>query len=192
MIRILIGGDICPMGRVQAAFIAGRANDIFHDLLPEIQAADLAVVNLECPLVARRSPITKSAPVLGAPPECVRGFAAAQWDVLNLANNHSYDHGAEGLHETIESVRNAGLAVVGAGDTLRAAREPVVRHVSGRRIVVYSMAEREFSVADRTTPGANPFDLIEYVRAIRLHKQDGIFIAIVHGGKEYILTPPRK
>src|SRR4051812_1679375 len=114
MIRILIGGDVCPTGRVQAAFAAGRANDIFHDLLPEIQSADLAVVNLECPLVSQPSPIAKgAATILGAPRESIRGFAEAQWDVLNLANNHSFDHGAAGLNETIESIRNAGLAAVG-------------------------------------------------------------------------------
>jgi poly-gamma-glutamate synthesis protein (capsule biosynthesis protein) len=174
---------------VQAAFAAGQARQIFHDLLPEIQSADLAVVNLECPLVSHPSPITKSAPVLESPPVCVRGFVGAQWDLLNLANNHSFDHGAAGLRETIQAIRNAGLAVVGAGDNLRAAKAPAISQVNGQRVVVYSMAEREFSLADETTPGANPLDLINFVQAVRLHKQDGIFIALVHGGREYYPYP---
>ena len=189
MIRILIGGDVCPMGRVQAAFTAGQASDIFHDLLPEIQSADLAVVNLECPLVSQPSPITKAATILGAPPECINGFVAAQWDILNLANNHSFDHGAAGLNETIEAVRKAGLTVVGAGADLAEAQSPVVRLLNGQRVVIYSMAEREFSVADETTPGANPLDLINFVQAVRRHKQDGVFIVLVHGGKEFYPYP---
>jgi hypothetical protein len=177
------------MGRVQAAFAAGQAGDIFHDLLSEIQSADLAAVNLECPLVSRSSPITKAAPTLGAPPACVQGFVDAQWDVLNLANNHSFDHGADGLLETVQAIQNAGLTVVGAGDSLRAAKAPAIIQVNGQRVVIYSMAEREFSVADETIPGANPFDLINFVQAVRLHKQGGIFIALVHGGKEYYPYP---
>lgn len=189
MIRILIGGDVCPMGRVQAAFAAGRASDIFHDLLPEIQSADLAVVNLECPLVSKPLPIAKAATILGAPPECINGFVDAQWDILNLANNHSFDHGAAGLRQTIEAIRKAGLTVVGAGVDLAEAQSPVVRLVNGHRVVIYSMAEREFSVADETTPGANPLDLINFVQAVRRHKQDGVFIVLVHGGKEFYPYP---
>ena len=64
MIRILIGGDICPMGRIQDAFIQGNADDIFHDLLEEINDADLSIVNLECPLISRETPIDKPGGVL--------------------------------------------------------------------------------------------------------------------------------
>jgi poly-gamma-glutamate synthesis protein (capsule biosynthesis protein) len=189
MIRILIGGDVCPMGRVQSAFAAGQANDIFHDLLPEIQSADLSVVNLECPLVSRSSPIVKAGAILETTPDSIHGFAAAEWDVLNLANNHSFDHGAVGLRETIETVRKAGLAPVGAGANLAEAQAPVIRQIKGRRIVIYAMAERETSVADETMPGANPLDLIHFVQAVREHKQDGIFITLVHGGAEFYPYP---
>ncbi len=95
MIRIVFGGDICPTGRIQNAFAEGNADEIFHDLLEDIISADLSVVNLECPLVSQETPIAKGGgPVLGANSRCIRGFAAAKWSVLNLANNHSFDHGA--------------------------------------------------------------------------------------------------
>lgn len=189
MIRILIGGDVYPAGNVQSAFIEGRAADIFHDLLPEIASADLSIVNLECPLISRETPIAKAGPVLGAPRECIRGFAEAGWDVLNLANNHSFDHGAEGLRETICTIREAGLEPLGAGENIFEAQEPFVKEIEGQRIVVYSMAEREFSVASEDFPGANPLDLINVVHAIREHKRDGVFIVLIHGGNEYYPYP---
>ena len=117
------------------------------------------------------------------------GFAAAKWSVLNLANNHSFDHGARGLRETIDTIRGAGLGVVGAGLNIDAARMPLVEIVDGQRIVIYSMAEREYSIADSKTPGANPLDLINFVYAVRQHKQDGIFIVLIHGGSEYYPYP---
>ncbi|OQB94271.1 MAG: Capsule biosynthesis protein CapA [Verrucomicrobia bacterium ADurb.Bin118] len=190
MITILIGGDICPAGKIQTAFAAGLANDIFHDLLPEIGGADLAVANLECPLVTHPTPIPKAGPVLSATPNSVRGLVAAGWHVLNLANNHSYDHGTAGLVETIATIQSAGLVVVGAGNSIEAARKPLVRNINGEGVVIYSMAEREFSVADQHIPGANPLDLISFVESIQEHKASGVFIVLLHGGKEHYDYPP--
>jgi len=189
MIRIVIGGDVCPMGKIQNAFSEGTAHEIFHDLLHEIAIADLSIVNLECPLVSQETPIEKAGPVLGANIECIHGFVAAKWNVLNLANNHSFDHGANGLRETIDTIKEKGLSVIGAGLNIKEAQTPIVKQINGRRIVIYSMAEREFSIADKESPGANPLDLINFVRAIRLYKQQGIFIVLIHGGNEYYPYP---
>lgn len=189
MTTIIIGGDIYPAGNIQKSFIEGNADEIFHDLLAEIVHADLSVVNLECPLVSHETPIAKTGPVLGANIRCIQGFVAAKWHVLNLANNHSFDHGTQGLVETIRTIKDAGLACVGAGTNIAEAQKPFIKEINGERIVIYSMAEREFSVADEKTPGANPLDLINFVNAIRQYKQKGIFIALIHGGQEHYLYP---
>lgn len=189
MIRILIGGDVCPMGRIQSAFTKGNAREIFSDMLEEIESADLSVVNLECPLISQESPIAKAGPVLGSSVKCIKGFVAAKWNVLNLANNHSYDHGANGLRETIHTIEEAGLGTVGVGMNISEAQKPLVGQISGQRIVIYAMAEHEFSIADPITPGANPLDLINLFYAIRSYKQQGLFIVLIHGGKEYYPYP---
>lgn len=189
MTTILIGGDIYPVGNIQNAFISGNAPEIFHDLLDDISRADLSIVNLEAPLVSKQTPIQKPGVILSARAEAIRGFVAANLHVLNLANNHSFDQGARGLLETIRTIKKAGLACVGAGSDIEEANMPLIKQINGERIIIYSMAEREFSIADRNTPGANPLDLINFVNAIRLHKQHGIFIALIHGGKEYYPYP---
>ena len=189
MSTIVIGGDIYPAGNIEKAFIEGNTDEIFHDLFEEIAHADLSIVNLECPLVSHETPIAKSGPVMGANISCIQGFVAAKWDVLNLANNHSFDHGADGLRETIRAIKGVGLAYVGAGLNIEEARQPLVKEVDGERITIYSMAEREFSIAGDRTPGANPLDLINFVNAIRQHKQQGVFIVLIHGGKEYYPYP---
>ena len=127
MIRIVIGGDIYPMGRIQNAFVEGNADAIFHDLLEEIAGADLSVVNLECPLVSKETPIAKPGGVLGASINSINGFVASKWNVLNLANNHSFDHGANGLQETIHTIQRAGLAHIGAGSNIEEAQRPFIK-----------------------------------------------------------------
>jgi len=189
MTTIVIGGDIYPAGNVKKAFTEGNASEIFHDLQEEIASADLSIANLECPLISQDTPIAKAGPVMGAHTSCVNGFVAAGWDVLNLANNHSFDHGASGLRETIRTIEDAGREYIGAGDDLREAQTPLVTEINGERIVVYSMAEHEFSVADEKTPGANPLDLVDLVYAIRRHKQQGLFIVLIHGGNEHYPYP---
>ena len=58
MPTILIGADLCPIGENQPFFKEGDARSLFNDLLPEFQQADLAIANLECPLIEHPSPIT--------------------------------------------------------------------------------------------------------------------------------------
>jgi hypothetical protein len=188
-VRILIGGDICPRGRVQSAFIEGRAEAIFGDLLEAVSEADLSIANLECPLVTEDTPIEKAGIALGADARCVRGLRSAGWTALSLANNHSFDHGAQGLLNTIETIKDAGMIPFGAGPDSPTARRPLIRDVHGTRIIVYAMAEREFSVAEDDSPGANPMDLIGVLEALRTYKDQGHFIVLIHGGKEFYPYP---
>ena len=58
-IKIVIGGDVVPTGRDLSLFQEGNAAGLFHDLLEEFAGADLAVLNLECPLIEQPSPIVK-------------------------------------------------------------------------------------------------------------------------------------
>jgi hypothetical protein len=189
MLRVIIGGDICPMGKIQKAFQAADAPAIFGDLLDEISRADVSLANLECPLITKEAPISKAGPVLGASLGSIKGIKAAGWDILNLANNHSFDHGEQGLLETIRGIHEAGIALVGVGMTLREAQTPYVAEVGNQRVVFYSMAEREFSLADHDMAGANPLDIIDFVRAIEQNKKNGIFITLIHGGKEFYPYP---
>ncbi|MBE3142810.1 MAG: CapA family protein [Planctomycetes bacterium] len=189
MIRILLGGDIYPAGRIFNAFVNGSAPEIFNNLLEELSTADLSIANLECPLITQSTAIDKDGPVLGTSTQCIKGFVASKWTALNLANNHSFDHGSVGLLETIRTITGAGLGVLGAGMNLEQAMTPMISIINGQRIVIYAMAEHEFSVASVGTPGANPLDLLNFVNVIRRSKQQGIFIVLIHGGKEYYPYP---
>src|SRR5688500_5993588 len=101
MATVLIGADLCPIEGNRPFFMAGDARALFHDLLPEFEAADLVVANLECPFIETPSPIAKTGPSFGEPGECIRGIQAAGIDVLCLANNHILDHGEAGLKHTM-------------------------------------------------------------------------------------------
>ncbi|UCD49589.1 MAG: CapA family protein [Phycisphaerales bacterium] len=191
MVDILVGGDVCPIRRSRPYFREGDAQALFNDLMPEFEAADLTIVNLECPLIEGHSPISKGGgPILGASSQCIAGLKKARIDVAALANNHILDHGPEGLMNTIRVCREAGIDVVGAGENLETAGHVLSRTIDGIRIGVLGVAEHEFSIATEASAGANPLDLIAFVRTMRQHRdQFDYMLVLLHGGKEHYRYP---
>jgi poly-gamma-glutamate synthesis protein (capsule biosynthesis protein) len=190
VVRILIGGDVCPIGGNAPFFQSGDAEALFHDLLPVLRDADLAIANLECPLIDQPTPISKMGPVFGAASASIEGIRAAGLDVLCLANNHILDHGRPGLENTLAVCAGAGVSTVGAGASRAAAREMLVKTVGDLRIGVLAMAEHEFSIATTDSPGANPLDLIDYVRNVAANRSAvDYLIVLLHGGAEFSEAP---
>jgi poly-gamma-glutamate capsule biosynthesis protein CapA/YwtB (metallophosphatase superfamily) len=185
MVRILIGGDICPIGHYVSLFEQGDTKTIFNDLLPEFENSDVSIANLECPLVLNSLPIKKVGPVLGVPSQCINGFKNADINVLNLANNHIMDHGISGLLNTISVCNENNIDYVGAGKDLKEAGKIYVTEVQQIRIGIASMAEHEFSIAGRKYPGANPLDYIEFIRRYRAHRNEfDYLVVLLHSGNE--------
>ncbi|MCC7374089.1 MAG: CapA family protein [Verrucomicrobiales bacterium] len=192
MPTVLVGADICPIEGNQPYFEKGDAESLFHDLLSDFAAADLVIANLECPFIHRPTPILKTGPVFGVPPECVRGIQKAGIDVVCLANNHSFDHGAEGLRSTLKTCADAGITAVGAGESVAEARKIHVRKLGGVRVGLLAVAEHEFSIASRKRPGANPIDLADFVRNVTEHRAEfDYLIVLVHGAAEFHAPTPR-
>jgi len=190
MPHILIGGDIMPAGINEAAFGSGDGDLILGDLLPLFQEADLAVANLEAPLLNEPSPVHKSGPVLGVPDKCIAGLVAAEIDVVGLANNHTMDHGDVGLQSTLAACAGAGIDCVGAGSNLEAASRILVRDVLGNRVGILALAEHEFGIATRTRSGVCPLDPVDFSRAIRAQQDTyDSLIVLIHGGNEFYRYP---
>jgi hypothetical protein len=193
MADLIIGGDVCPTGRNQTFFQRGDAAALLNDLLPEFRQAGLASVNLECPLIERPSPIQKTGPCLGAPPDCAKGLKAMGVQLVNLANNHILDHGFIGLRTTVLALEKHGIAYVGAGQSLSEARRIVVREVEGIRIGILAMAEHEYNIASRHSPGANPLDIIDAVRNITENRgKYDYLLVLLHCGSEHYPYPNPK
>ncbi|MGA2863526.1 MAG: CapA family protein [Verrucomicrobiota bacterium] len=192
MITILIGADICPIGGNRPYFMAGDAQSLLNDLRVEFEQTDLCIANLECPLIETPCPILKTGPIFGEPNAVINGLKHAGVDVLALANNHILDHGTPGLKNTLAVCASAGIATVGAGENLQAARRILIRDVGGLRIGILAVAEHEFSIATSCAAGANPLDLIDFVRNItRNRKSCDYLIVLLHGSDEFFVPTPR-
>jgi len=194
MATILIGGDVAPGGRTLPLFESGDADGLFGDLLPHFRAADLTVVNLECPLIEHESPIPKTGPCLGATTYCARTLAKASVHAACLANNHILDHGPEGLASTIRACEEAGIATFGAGENREAARRMLIRSMGGLRVGLIGMAEHEWSIAGRGSWGAAGLNPALFMRTVRENAGAYDFLVVLlHAGTEHYPYPtPRQ
>lgn len=167
---------------------------IFSEVAPLLNSMDLAFANLECPVGQRGHLIN----MFQAPPEAMAGITSAGFDVVSLANNHILDYHFEGMFETMELLAQHGIAAVGAGQDIDAAREPVILEINGIRVGFLAYTEMWFVHAQETIswqatedePGVAPARLeyiVEDVGALR--EQADVVVVSFHWGKEYTHQP---
>jgi poly-gamma-glutamate capsule biosynthesis protein CapA/YwtB (metallophosphatase superfamily) len=163
-----------------------------------LDAADLALVNLECPFTERGEKLTKNFN-FRARPELVKILKDASIDVVTLANNHLMDYGEDGLTDTIRTLNDAGIEWFGAGEHEKNARRPLLIKRNGVKVgfigyyfqAAPDMLEPEAVYAQPRRPGvAGCFQDLECMRKMvhedvhkPAHKVDAA-IPYFHWGKE--------
>jgi poly-gamma-glutamate capsule biosynthesis protein CapA/YwtB (metallophosphatase superfamily) len=149
------------LGRGVAKEVEWRPPQLLvDDELAELtRSADLFVLNLECCISERGSPVPKTFN-FRAPPAAVETLVHLDVGCVTLANNHAGDYGTEALLDTFEHLRAAAIPWAGAGENVEEARRPVV--VDGLPILAFADHEPDFAAAaDR--PGIAYADLREGV-----------------------------
>lgn len=127
---VLFTGDLMLARSIGDLILTEGPQAPWEGIADELAGADLRVGVLES-AVGSTGVAEDKAYTFQAPPEAAESLAAGGFDVVTLANNHSYDFGAAGLLETLDLVDQAGVRTVGAGDGQRSARSGVVLGAEG-------------------------------------------------------------
>nr|PZN35965.1 MAG: hypothetical protein DIU70_14910 [Bacillota bacterium] len=165
-----------------------------------LAAADIALGNLESPIGVRGEPIPGKGIWFRADPAAVEALTRAGFDVLSVANNHILDYGLENFAETLAHLEAAGIAAVGGGPDLAAARRPVIREVAGLRFAFLAYSQfadlfwswedpfRFAATEDRA--GVAPLDEAILEEDIpRARAEADVVVVTVHWGEEYQNVP---
>ena len=112
--RIVIGGDV-SVKDCEPAFAAGRGEELFGNVADVFRAADHVLVNLECAVTEKDTPIKKIGPSLKAPLNTVNTLGEVGVTACVLSNNHIFDYGKPGALDTIHTLEANGLAHTGFG-----------------------------------------------------------------------------
>ncbi len=189
-VRLVFGGDCLLAASYQDGVgdslgYAFRGFDLF-------QQADLSMVNLESPVTRRGKPVPKPYN-FRARPGAIRALLGAGIDIVNIANNHIYDYGAQGLFDTILYLDSLGLAHVGAGRNRKEAHKPVIRTIRGIRLGFLGYyGGGEAPGATRNSPGVARRAVSEIAADLQtLRDVDSVRVVIVnlHWGTELAEHP---
>jgi len=136
-------GDMMIGRRVEAALAQRRPEEYWGDYLPALQAADLVIGNLECPITqsTTRWPHPKTWR-FKASERALDILKAGNFAAVNLANNHSGDYCEAGLLDSFAALEQAGIGVLGAGRDLAAARAPLLLERGGYRLGLVGLSDR--------------------------------------------------
>jgi poly-gamma-glutamate synthesis protein (capsule biosynthesis protein) len=184
ILRIVATGDVSFSGRILKQGRA-RSEGPLDALRGVFRGADVGFLNLETALLEVTSPKTP----FGSPLAAVLHIPRAPVTVVNAANNHVRDFGAIGLRRTIEALRDAGMLVIGVGETREAAADPVIVSVNGITMAWLACA-RTLQEQDGGGPYFWELDEEELLDAVKRCRPRADLIAVsVHAGYMYLDVP---
>ena len=148
---VLMGcGDVGPIHEPMGAYsLLAR---------PVLAAADLRFAQVERVYSVRGARHPQGGAHSRLEPHMASVFTDCGFDVVSLASNHAMDWGADALLDTVELLRGKGIAVIGAGASLEAARRPAIIERNGVKVafLAYCSILKEGWAAGPRTAGVAP------------------------------------
>lgn len=196
--RLLFTGDINPGRCVAETVIAADDYTLPYEYVAEgLRSADITIGSLDGSMTDRAAPMDcpKTMNLVG-PSRTVEGLQFAGFDVITVATNHIKNCGLVGcwndaLLDSMATLEAANIAPVGGGDSLAAARAPVVIERNGIRFafLAASSVGQEMWATD-SEPGTAPLLAKNVTADIRAAREIAdVVIVLPQWGGEYKHLP---
>lgn len=187
--RIVWAGDILLGASARSRLERNGYTWPFEQLHPLLDG-DYVIGNAEGPITTRRAkyfPTQRWA--YNAEPAAARALADVGFDALSLANNHALDRGPDGLRDTLEHLRAAGIRPFGGGMNADEASAPLLVETPHGAVAVLGFTDRwnYGAVAGPSEPGTALYSEAEIVRQKEAATAAGArwVVAYVHWGENY-------
>lgn len=199
--RLLFVGDVMLGRLINQILMEEPPTYPWGDTLSLFQQADVRICNLECALADHGS-FWRATPKVfhfRSDAKNVDVLKAAHITAVSLANNHALDFHYEGLFETLEVVRAAGIYTAGAGRKKTEASEVAVWEAQGKRLGLIALTDNqpEWEATEELSgvwyvpidlKDERAGELLEIVRKAK-EKVD-LLIVSAHWGPNWGYTPP--
>jgi poly-gamma-glutamate synthesis protein (capsule biosynthesis protein) len=172
-------------------------DSLFKDAKPLFLSSDAVVINLECPVTKRVSPLKKRY-VFRAEPEWLPALRRQGITHAAMANNHTIDQGREGITDTYNNLLAADITPTGYGINQREACKPVVIEKNGVRVAIFNafllrVEDWELSEDEAGVCQASAEEISRGVKAFKESHPNDYAVAVLHWGIEYMKEPtPRQ
>ena len=192
---ILFTGDVLFANAFKAGYDAdGIKGVVAPELLEELRAADILMVNNEFPFSDRGTPMADKQFTFRCSPGYVKALNEMGVDIVSLANNHTLDYGRDALSDTFTTLDGAGILYAGAGETKERAYELQIIEKNGKKFGFLAASrvvpESNWKVEERTPGMLTAYDDTKLVQLIKEARSGCDFLAVyIHWGVEYDAYP---
>ena len=194
-VRLLFAGDLYLTELLQNKYRQsgiGAAAD--PELLALLQEGDLFILNQEFPFGTTGEAMEEKEYTFRVPPDLVSVPADLGVDLVTLANNHMLDFGRGPLTETLAALDGAGIAHVGAGEDLEAAKALATFEIEGKTLGFLGASrvipEASWNASRYNSGVFTTYDASQLVEEIKKAKESCDFVAVlVHWGIERNTLP---
>jgi poly-gamma-glutamate synthesis protein (capsule biosynthesis protein) len=191
---ILFTGDILLDRGVRRVIEQKGADALFTPKVDSLfKASNVVVGNLECPATHIHQPVQKRY-IFRAEPQWLQVLRRHGITHMNLCNNHSIDQGREGLMDTRENVKKAGMTPIGAGTNMEEASKPILLTTMPRKVWLVTslrLALENFAyLPDRPCVSQESIEqLCTRIKALKKSDPTCIVVVSLHWGGEHTLQP---
>lgn len=185
-LSLFVVGDIMLDRSVGRKIKANGCGSIIEVLAPELQRADLAFGNLECPL-STVGPHDPHNCCFRADPATVEVLTRGGFDIVSLANNHTLDAGRAGLLQTLDHLEEAGIIYCGAAREPSQACWPRMLRRNGLKVGFMAFTDLDFAHGSYSKV---PSDLSRHQELIAgVKNKCDLLLVSYHWGQEYRESP---
>lgn len=168
--------------------VGSRYSDIEKGLFDEcchhLTSADIAIGNFEAVVHQPRNSSLRERQ-MSCPQTAVRDLRDAGFSILNIANNHTLQHGVGSFEDTVNACEHAGIQVIGLKD-----EPPLIVEVNSIRIAFLALCihiewyePNDVRYEDRIE------FILERVKQLRTHDSRMVIVVSVHWGDEFAMYP---
>ncbi len=192
-ISFLAVGDIMLSRNVAGTIIkSGNINLPFGNIANLLKSTDFNFGNLESPVSPTKPIIGGHSLIFGTSEELLSGLKTYNFNVLNLANNHTLDQGLVGIKTTISTLDQLGIKHTGAGENLKDAWTPAIIERNGIKICFVGASYS--SINDGGQVKNDYVARIDDIKNLKLQITNSkllcdFVVATMHAGTEYTRTP---
>ena len=170
---ILFTGDIMLDRGVEYLMQKNSIFYPFEEISQFLRGVDIVAGNLEGPIIENPPNFSDSSLKFAFSPDVIKGLDFSNFDLLSLANNHTFNMGELGLEQTKEFLKNVDISSIG-------------HPIKCDRDFLFKQDDIIFLAFNKTFPlNCSDNEITEIVREIRNSNPRDFLIVIFHWGDEY-------
>jgi poly-gamma-glutamate capsule biosynthesis protein CapA/YwtB (metallophosphatase superfamily) len=185
MVTLGFVGDI----GLNDAYIDLHKRDIhpFAALVPHLSGIDLLAGNLECVAKGDLGENQLKRPRIGTTIETLGLLKDINLGLVSLATNHVYDQLEDGLHKTLDFLRNENISFLGAGMKREDAFQPCIFEKNGLTFCFlnYVTPDTNPSIPSDTSIYLNEFELDKCLNDLHKYESCNFRILLMHWGGRF-------